>query len=173
MTITQQEGLKLYTTILSIIKSPTVNVFEEGASLEEVTVCGLQKEEANTLLVLFIKWKDLAKVSDLMCQKYGYIEKYSNLSTMKCLKQLLDASVDKLIRNMKPKEQGEYLNYFTPRNRALLHEVSENEMKISLYSYYMDTKNTYIKVKNLLIKLRDFFDKYAGEMTINVTLPKV
>lgn len=73
MTITQQEGLKLYTTILSIIKSPTVNVFEEGASLEEVTVCGLQKEEANTLLVLFIKWKDLAKVSDLMCQKYGYI----------------------------------------------------------------------------------------------------
>lgn len=92
---------------------------------------------------------------------------------MKCLKQLLDASVDKLIRNMKPKEQDDYLNYFTQRNRALLHEVSDNDMKISLYSYYMDTKNTYIKVKNLLIKLRDFFDKYAGEMTINVTLPKV
>jgi hypothetical protein len=46
-------------------------------------------------------------------------------------------------------------------------------MKISLYSYFMDTKNTYIKVKNLLIKLRDFFDKYAGDMSINVTLPKV
>lgn len=46
-------------------------------------------------------------------------------------------------------------------------------MKISLYSYFMDNKNTYIKVKNLLIKLRDFFDKYAGDMSINVTLPKV
>lgn len=44
---------------------------------------------------------------------------------------------------------------------------------MTLYSYYMDTKNNYVKVKNLLIKLRDFFEKYMGDETIEVTMPKV
>jgi hypothetical protein len=173
VTITKEEALKLYTTIISIIKSPTVNVFEEGADREEVFVCGMNKEEVNTLLVLFIKWKDLTKVADLMCQKYGYHVQFSSLAIKNSLRTVLDASVDKLICNMRNREKDEYLNYFTPRNRTLLNEVSENEMKVTLYSYYMDTKNNYVKVKNLLIKLRDFFDKYAGDETIEVTMPKV
>lgn len=71
--------------------------------------------------MLFIKWKDLTKVADLMCQKYGYNVQFSSLAIKNSLKQVLDASVDKLISNMRSKEKNEYLNYLTPRNRDLLY----------------------------------------------------
>lgn len=51
------------------------------------------------MIISFIKWKDLHKVSDLMCQKYGYDMKWSFHSVKEKLKLLLFACIDKLIKN--------------------------------------------------------------------------
>ncbi len=91
--VAMEDAVKLYKTILSIIKSPSVNVFEEGAVDSQILVCGLKKEEADTLLINFIKWKDLDKVTDLMCQKYGYDMRFSRHNINHSLKLLLQASV--------------------------------------------------------------------------------
>lgn len=50
-----------------------------------------------------------------------------------------------------------YGNCFTPKNIALLHEAENTKIKIDLYSYYLQEKISYVKVKNLAQKLADFF----------------
>lgn len=64
-----------------------------------------------------------------------------------------------------------YRNCFTPKNIALLHEAEDIDIKLKLYSYYLEEKTSYVKVKNLAHKLTEFFEKYANDFSI--TLPKV
>lgn len=108
VTIDPQDALQLYKTILCIIKSPYVNVLSDDVLIAkektesgEKVVGSLTEEEAKTAIMLFIKWKDLNKVTDQMGQKFGYDVKYSYLSITNSLKQLLEASVDKLLKSFK------------------------------------------------------------------------
>lgn len=54
------------------------------------------------MIIAYIKWRDLTKVTDVMCQKYSYDVKFSFHSIKNSLRQLLDISVDKLLKNLKP-----------------------------------------------------------------------
>jgi AAA+ ATPase superfamily predicted ATPase len=79
--------LKLYKTILCIIKSPYVNVLsEEVEKDEEKIIAGLNEDEAKALIIAYIKWKDMNKVADVMCQKYSYTVKFSLHSVKNSLK---------------------------------------------------------------------------------------
>jgi hypothetical protein len=53
------------------------------------------------MIISYIKWRDINKVSDLMCQKYGYDMRWSFHSVKNKLKELLNASINKLIKNFK------------------------------------------------------------------------
>ena len=45
-------------------------------------------------------------------------------------------------------------------------------MKIKLYSFYLEKKTTYVKVKDLLQKLREFIEIY-GKDNSETSLPKI
>jgi hypothetical protein len=76
------------------------------------------------MIILFIKSKDIIKVSDGLCQKYGYDIRWSIHSVKFKLIQLLGFSVDKLIRSCK-KEKELYEQYFTENRRAILAESAD------------------------------------------------
>lgn len=71
----------------------------------------LNKEEVKAMIILYKKSKDLNKVADGMCQKYGYELRYSLHSVKNKIRQLLNASLDKLVCNL-PKEMMVYKEYF-------------------------------------------------------------
>jgi hypothetical protein len=97
--------------------------------------------------------------------------KWSFRSVKNNLKLLLNASINKLIRNFKKEEEDIYGNFFTEKNRTLLHESQDIDIKIKLYSYYLERRIKYIKVKDLLQKLREFFEIYGKENS-ETSLPK-
>jgi hypothetical protein len=89
------------------------------------------------MIISFIKWKDLHKVSDLMCQKYGYDMKWSFHSVKEKLKLLLFSCIDKLNKNSKQNEQDKYRHFFTEGKKKILDESNEIDLKIKLFSFYL------------------------------------
>lgn len=53
------------------------------------------------MIILYIKHRDFNKVSDDLCQKYGYDVRWSLHSVKVKMRELLQASVDKLLTNFK------------------------------------------------------------------------
>lgn len=43
---------------------------------------------------------------------------------------------------------------------------------MKLYSYYLEKRTSYVKVKDMLMRLREFFEIYDGEST-EASLPKL
>lgn len=89
------------------------------------------------MIISYIKWRDLNKVSDLMCQKYGYDMKWSFHSVKNNLKLLVTSSINKLKKNFKPADLDIYKHYFTYKNISYLQDDLDIELKIKLYSYYL------------------------------------
>lgn len=89
-----EEALKLYKTIIQIIKSPYVNVLEaEELEKDQEDGSSLTLQEEKGLVILYIKWRDLTKVSDALCQTYGYELKWSIISVKHIFRELLNKSV--------------------------------------------------------------------------------
>ena len=96
-------------------------------------------------------------MSDDLCQKYGYDVKWSLHSVRVKMKEFLHSSLDKLISNFREDVREVYESYFSIQRRQLLVESDDLDLKIQLYSYYLEKKTNYVKVKDLLQKLRQFF----------------
>jgi hypothetical protein len=125
------------------------------------------------MLILYIKHKDYGKVADDMGQKYGYDIRWSFHSVRTKLRDFLQAALDKLISSIPhPNTQNIFKQYFTQQRRDLLQENSEPELKIKLYSFFLEKKTTTLKVIDLINTLREFFEIFDGEAT-QASLPKL
>lgn len=67
----------------------------------------------------------MTKVSDLMCQKYGYDMKWSLHSVRSKLRDLLAASISKLSSSCKKGDNELYKHFFTPKNTLVLLENAD------------------------------------------------
>lgn len=107
------------------------------------------------MIILYIKYKDYTRVSDDMGQKYGYDIKWSFHSVRVKLRDFLQKSIDKLISSITDIDiQSVFTKYFTRKRRDLLQESNEIDLKIKLYSFYLEKKSTSLKVIDLINNLR-------------------
>jgi hypothetical protein len=135
-----EEALQIYKTIVQIIKSPFVNVLEaaEGDDPEKKEEEGcITMEDEKAMIICFLKHKDLNRVADDLCQKYGYDVRWSLHSVKVKMKEILTKPLDKLLSNFKNESREVYSNYITPNRREILQESNETDLKLKLYSYYL------------------------------------
>lgn len=125
------------------------------------------------MVILYIKHRDVNKVADGMCQKYGYDMRWSIHSVKFKLRHVLDAAVTKLVSNFKQKEADLYQHYFDAKRRQLLQDSGDQELKIKLLSYFLEKRTGYIKVKDLLQRLREFYEIHYPESISEPSIPKI
>jgi len=42
-----------------------------------------------------------------------------------------------------------------------------------MYSFYLEKRVSYVKIKNLFEKLKDFYEIYGKDVSSNISLPKL
>jgi hypothetical protein len=71
-------------------------------------------------VILLIKYKDLHKVSDGLCQTYGYDLKWSFHSVKMKIKELVNNAINKLLNCLRKKDKSIYEHYFDEKKREAL-----------------------------------------------------
>lgn len=103
-------SLQLYKTLIDIVKGRHVNVLKvEPAKVSKESILA---EEDEAMLIEYIHWKDVQKVSDRMGQRYGYGLKWSTRAISLKLKTLLTDSVLKISSTLEEADQELYSVYF-------------------------------------------------------------
>ena len=112
------------------------------------------------MLILFCKYKDYNKVSDELGQKYGYKLELSLHSVKGKMKIFLNYAIDKLISKVNNSNIHDiFVKYFSKDKREFLHTSTDsNDLKVSLYSFYLEKDPNRLKAIDLFHKLREFYE---------------
>ena len=86
------------------------------------------------------------------------------------MRGFLQAAVNKLINSFKEDVREVYNSYFTEARIKMLEE--SGPLKIQLYSYYLEKNTTYVKIKDLLQKIKEYFDINDNHSS-EASLPKI
>ena len=150
--ISEEAAVKLYKTILCIIKSPHVNLLEEQQQGQNEKD---EAEEQSTMLVMeYLRWWNVEKVSDRMFQKYGYELFFSVKGVELRLQQLFSETLDKIYSHLTNEDKDKYGHLFTGDRKTRLEKDKGVELKRKIFEFYLEKNVKYEQVLELTRSIR-------------------
>lgn len=114
------------------------------------------------MILLFKQHTSVEKVSDALCQKYGYDIKWSVHSIRNILKRIYKASLEKLVnasRKILHKSTDLWFGYGDEDVNTLMEYENSLPIKILLLDFFMLAKITLLKLKEYVKKVNEYYIK--------------
>mgnify|MGYP000852395248 CR=1 FL=1 len=105
--------------------------------------------QERTLIFLYVQHRNLTKVSDLLCEKFGYTLKWSKHAVKQKIKYLLSSSLKKLIGSVEAYDKN--LKLFFSESYKCVELLMKNEnslnLKVFLLGFYLQKTISLIELR--------------------------